>query len=296
MARLCWNDLLFCGVNPDDAIRRAFAFGGALAGAAAFVFALYYSRPYGSHGAASGLLAFAAAILGGIGNPVGALASGLVLGVGSAFSDYLLAAQWTPVLMQVLLVGLLWLRPTGLAAGEPADDLTTKTDRDAVMARVMGQRAPLNRRWLWGFIAAALVFPAVSGPYWQVILTGMGVFVVLTLGLNMLLGLAGVLDLGYVVSFGIGGYVTAMLTNRWTGIGALIPQPVDFMFLLIVSMTLAGLFGALKGRLAVRLRSDYLAVVTLSLGLLARQTIINLNDVTGGRGGIAALPPPHLFT
>ena len=60
------------GVNRDGAIRRAFVLGGALAGVAAFVFALYYSRPFGQAGAESGLTAFAAALLGGIGSPVGA--------------------------------------------------------------------------------------------------------------------------------------------------------------------------------------------------------------------------------
>ncbi|MBK8824710.1 MAG: hypothetical protein IPN58_19495, partial [Anaerolineales bacterium] len=58
------------GVNVNSTINRAFAVGGALAGAAAFIFALYYSRPFGAHGAQSGLLAFTAALLGGIGNPL----------------------------------------------------------------------------------------------------------------------------------------------------------------------------------------------------------------------------------
>ena len=62
-----------CGVNHDGTIRLAFAIGGALAGAAAFVFALYYDRPFGQHGAQSGLIALTAAVLGGIGRPKGAL-------------------------------------------------------------------------------------------------------------------------------------------------------------------------------------------------------------------------------
>jgi branched-chain amino acid transport system permease protein len=218
-----------------------------------------------------------------------------VLGVGSAFSDYLIAAQWTPVLMQALLIGLLLLRPTGLAAGEAGGDSISNVDRDAVMSTAPGGRTRWSRGWVWGAAALALLVPAVFGVYWQTILTGIGVFVLLTLGLNVVLGLAGVLDLGYAVSFGIGAYVTATLTNRWAGIGAWMPQPVDFLFLLAVSMALAGLFGVLKGRMALRLRSDYLAVATLSLSLLAQQAIVNLNSVTGGSGGISALPPPHLL-
>ena len=284
-----------CGVDPDAAIQRAFAYGGALAGAAAFVFALYYARSFGSHGAQSGLLAFTAAILGGIGSPVGALLSGLVLGAFAAFSDYFLAAQWTPVLLQALLIGLLLLRPTGLTAGEGNEDLASTADRDTVIVTMLGGRTRLSRWLVWGFVALAIVLPLALGLHAQVLAIGIGVFILLALGLNIQLGLAGILDLSYTVSFGIGGYLTATLTNRWTGLGALLPQPVDFIFVLSLSVLLAGLFGALKGRLTVRLRSDYLTVVTLALSVLARQVILNLGRLTGGVGGISALPPPHLF-
>jgi branched-chain amino acid transport system permease protein len=294
------NPLLaqMCGVNLDATIRRAFAFGGALAGIAAFVFALYYTRPFGQHGAQSGLLAFAAALSGGVGSPGGALLSGLLMGVFSSFSDYFLSAQWTPVLLLALLVGLLALRPTGLAAGDSADDSTTSTVRDSVILTAPGQHARFNR-WLVWLLAALAVFPILSsalGLGGEILLRSIGVFVLLALGLNLLLGLAGVLDFGYAMSFGIGGYVAAILTNRWGVVGALLPQPVDFIVVLSSSALLAGLFGALKGGLAARLRSDYLAVVTLALGLLTQRVIVNAKGLTGGSGGLGALPPPVIFT
>ena len=99
------------GVPRDGAIRRAFALGGALAGAAAFVFALYYSRPFGQAGAQSGLFAFAAALLGGVGSPFGALLSGLMLGLAGSFSDYFLAGQWTPVLRAWRAATIQWCSP-----------------------------------------------------------------------------------------------------------------------------------------------------------------------------------------
>ncbi len=286
------------GVNLDQTIRRAFALGGALAGAAAFVFALYYTRPFGDHGAESGLLAFAAALLGGIGSPVGALVSGLLMGVFAAFSDYFMSAQWTPVLLLTLFIGLLVLRPTGIAPAEGADDAMANAARDAVVLTAPGQHTQLNRWLVWIFIALA-VFPVVSAAFGlggQSLLRGIGVFILLALGLNLLLGLAGVLDFGYAVSFGIGGYVTAILTNRWGVVGAWLPQPVDFTVVLLSSTLLAGLFGALKGGLATRLRSDYLAVATLALGLLAQRVIVNWKGLTGGAGGVGALPPPTIFT
>ena len=141
------------GVNPDAIIRRTFALGGMLVGVAAFVFATYYTHPFTNAGAQSGLTALAAAILGGVGNPLGALFSGLLLGVGAAFSDFFLAAQWTPVLMQALLIGLLLFRPTGIAAGERAEDLMSNADRDAVTPTPPGQRGRWNHWLVWGFVA-----------------------------------------------------------------------------------------------------------------------------------------------
>lgn len=283
-----------CGVNPDSAIRRAFVFGGMLAGAAAFVFALYYGRSFGSHGAESGLLAFTAAILGGIGNPMGALLSGLMLGVFAAFSDYFLAAQWTPVLLQLLLVSLLILRPTGLIRQEGIEDLTPNATRDSVL-NTLGQNLRQNSRLIWTLAAVALILPLALGAYTQVLLTGIGVFVLLALGLNLQLGIAGILDLGYAVSYGIGSYAAALATTWGIGAGGAPQQPPDFIAVLILAALTAGLFGGLKGLLALRIRSDHLAVATVSLALLARQFISNTNGILGGIQGIAALPPPHIF-
>jgi branched-chain amino acid transport system permease protein len=286
-----------CGVNLDRTIRRAFAFGGALAGLAAFVFAMYYTRPLGDAGAESGLLAFAAAILGGIGNPVGALLAALLLGVFTSFSDYALSASWTPVLLLMLFIGLLLLRPTGLAGDERSEDLMAGNARDAIMINPSGRRSR-SGRWLAAALIALAIFPLISIAFdlgWQITVKGIGIFILLGLGMNLLLGLAGVLDLGFAVSFGIGGYVTAILTNRFGGLGALLPQPIDFLFVAAISMTLAGLFGVVKGSLTRRLRSDYLAVATLALGLLVRRVVINAYGITGGAGGLSAVPPPVML-
>lgn len=274
-----------CGIDFDRTIRWTFAFGGVLAGMAAFVFALYYERPVGYHGAESGLLAFAAAILGGIGNPIGALLGGLLIGICGAVSDYFLAAQWTPVLLQLLLIAVLLLRPSGLTS--EGEDLATHATRDA--ATLSPDHNPqLNRTLLKGFILVAAIFPALDALlHWnrQILTTEVGIFILLALGLNLLLGIAGILDLGYTVSFGIGGYTAAML----------LPQKIDFTLVLLLSALLAAVFGIVKGRLALRLRSDYLAVVTLTFGLIFSQMLLNWNDWTGGTGGIAALLPPQIL-
>jgi ABC-type branched-subunit amino acid transport system permease subunit len=257
-----------CGVNLDRTIRRAFAVGGALAGIAAFTFAMYYTRPFGDAGAESGLLAFAAAILGGIGNPIGALFSALLIGVFSSFSDYLLSASWTPVLLLLLFIALLLLRPTGLAGDERREDLMAAQSRDAIMINPSGH-AGRSGRWLAVALFALAIFPLISIALdlgWQITVKGIGIFILLGLGMNLLLGLAGVLDLGFAVSFGIGGYVTALITNRFSDLGALLPQPIDFLIVMALSVIAAGAFGVIKGSLTSRLRGDYLAVATLALG------------------------------
>jgi branched-chain amino acid transport system permease protein len=278
-----------CGVDRNGIIRLAFAIGGALAGASAFIFALYYNRPFGQHGVQSGLIAFAAAVLGGIGNPMGAFVSGLLLGVLAAMSDYFLAAQWTPVLVLAVLIMLLVLRPTGLVAEERGEAAA-----DAPAVRVVAARGRSTGRWLTvGLIGLGLVYPLLDqalGIREQAVMTGILLFALLALGLNVLLGFAGLLDLGYAAIFAIGGYTTALL------LGSGVRAPYDFLVVLALSAAVAGLFGALNGALTLRLRDDYLAIVTLAFGQLVPQVFLNLDQWTNGKQGISAVPPPRVLT
>jgi len=284
-----------CGIDRNGMIRLAFAIGGVLVGASAFIFALYYNRPFGQHGVQSGLIAFAAAVLGGIGSPIGAFASGLLLGVLAALSDYFLAAQWTPVLVLSILIVLLLLRPTGLAAEERGGDLS---EPPAVW--VIGGRARPTGRWLTiVLIALGLAYPLLDQAFGireQAVMTNILLFALLALGLNLLLGFAGLLDLGYAAIFAIGGYTTALLMGSWERTGSGFRAPLDFLVVLAASALTAGLFGALNGALTLRLRDDYLAIVTLAFGQLVPQVALNLDTWTGGKQGIAALPAPRVLT
>ncbi len=281
------------GVNRDGAIRRAFALGGALAGAAAFVFALYYARPFGQAGQESGLIAFAAALMGGVGSPIGAMASGAILSVVGSFSDYFLSAQWTPVLLLGLLTAILIWRRGGLLSRDEGTIKSGARDSVVLTAPVQSLNA---RRWLIVLFAALILLPVFTSRFGltdnDILLRGLGIFILLTLGLNILLGLAGVLDLGFAASFAIGAYTAAILTNRY---GVLVFPRFDFTIVLLISAAIAGLFGALKGATATRLRGDYLALATLALGLLTGDMIANGGDLTGGPNGLSSLPPPHLL-
>ncbi len=120
-------------------------------------------------------------------------------------------------------------------------------------------------------------------------LANAGAFVLLALGLNIVVGFAGLLDLGYAAFFAIGSYSYAMLASQQFGIH------VPFWIMLLVAPCIAALFGILLGAPTLRLRGDYLAIVTLGFGEIVPQTFLNLSQFTNGPNGISSLDQPSIF-
>ncbi len=117
-------------------------------------------------------------------------------------------------------------------------------------------------------------------------------FVLMALGLNIVIGFAGLLDLGYVAFYAIGAYVTAYFT------GALTYQPpfvLDSLWVIPFAIGAAMLSGALLGTPTLRLRGDYLAIVTLGFGEIIQIFANNLSTVTGGAAGIPGTVPGFTF-
>jgi branched-chain amino acid transport system permease protein len=144
---------------------------------------------------------------------------------------------------------------------------------------------PAARRVLLVVLALALIgVPPRLDPYFVTLLTSVCVYAMLGLGLNIVVGYAGLLDLGYAAFFAIGAYVTAymMTTYNWS-----------FWLLLPLGAAVAAVFGVIIGAPTLRLRSDYLAIVTLGFGEITRIAATNL-DVTGGPNGISAIPQPAI--
>jgi branched-chain amino acid transport system permease protein len=117
-----------------------------------------------------------------------------------------------------------------------------------------------------------------------------GAFVLLALGLNIVVGFAGLLDLGYAAFFAIGSYAYAMLASPQFGIH------IPFWVMLFVASGIAAVFGILLGAPTLRLRGDYLAIVTLGFGEIVPQTFLNLTQFTGGPNGINLLDRPSIGT
>ncbi|HSH71139.1 MAG TPA: high-affinity branched-chain amino acid ABC transporter permease LivM [Deferrisomatales bacterium] len=139
---------------------------------------------------------------------------------------------------------------------------------------------------LAGVALFAGVFPSLFSSYQVNIMITALIYVVLGLGLNIVVGLAGLLDLGYVAFYAVGAYSYALL-NLHFGLG--------FWAAIPVGMAIGAGFGILLGIPVLRLRGDYLAIVTLGFGEIIRLILENWNDFSKGPSGIANIPRPGLF-
>jgi len=147
--------------------------------------------------------------------------------------------------------------------------------------------------WTSGYIGLALLAFAVAIPFFFysnryvldlsiLVLT----YVMLGWGLNIVVGLAGLLDLGYVAFYAVGAYSYALLAQNFG---------LSFWICLPLAGILAAFWGVLLGFPVLRLRGDYLAIVTLAFGEIIRIVIINWQEFTGGPNGISGIPRPSFF-
>ena len=139
---------------------------------------------------------------------------------------------------------------------------------------------------MFGLLVFALVFPWIFDTYQSTIMISALIYVVLGLGLNITVGLAGLLDLGYVAFFAVGAYAYALLNHHF-GIG--------FWICLPLGAAIGGIFGVSLGFPILRLRGDYLAIVTLGFGMIVKVVLENWSDFSFGPSGIANIDRPGLF-
>ncbi|MBW1894203.1 MAG: branched-chain amino acid ABC transporter permease [Deltaproteobacteria bacterium] len=155
---------------------------------------------------------------------------------------------------------------------------------------LVSQRLLKDRR----FYAPALViltlficaFPFLFSMYQTTIMSTALIYVMLGLGLNIVVGLAGLLDLGYVAFYAVGAYSYALLNYHFG---------ITFWIALPIGGILGAIFGILLGYPVLRLRGDYLAIVTLGFGEIIRLVLENWNAFSFGPSGIANIPRPSLF-
>lgn len=160
---------------------------------------------------------------------------------------------------------------------------------ESVVERMLTQASSIPAA-KWGLLATvaagAVIFPHMAGMYQTNIMISCLTYIALGLGLNIVVGLAGLLDLGYVAFYAVGAYAYALANMHW-GLG--------FWTILPVGALLGTLFGIMLGFPVLRLRGDYLAIVTLGFGEIIRLVLENWGDVTMGPSGIAGIDRPTFF-
>ncbi|MFO1371372.1 MAG: high-affinity branched-chain amino acid ABC transporter permease LivM [Candidatus Competibacteraceae bacterium] len=143
--------------------------------------------------------------------------------------------------------------------------------------------------WIgWGALGCAIALPVLFADNRYVIDTATTVLIYIMLGwgLNVVVGLAGLLDLGYVAFYAVGAYSYALLATHFG---------ISFWLGLPIAGLIAATFGILLGYPTLRLRGDYLAIVTLGFGEIVRVILVNWTELSGGPNGIASIPRPGFF-
>ncbi|MEZ2715689.1 branched-chain amino acid ABC transporter permease [Niallia circulans] len=167
----------------------------------------------------------------------------------------------------------------------------------------------LGNKMKWGIALLILVIvlpiSASQGPSYQAymeVATMVGIYVCMALGLNIVVGLAGLLDLGFVAFFAVGAYTYGVFAtaqaNNFMPFGTYPLSGNSFWFFIIIGLFVAALFGVLLGIPVLRVKGDYLAIVTLGFGEIIRIVFNNLDkpvNITNGAMGLPSIQQPELF-
>ena len=152
----------------------------------------------------------------------------------------------------------------------------------------VGQASGKVPNWVWiiALLAVAFCYPFFTGRYAQDVATNVLIYICLGLGLNVVVGLAGMLDLGYIAFYGVGAYTYALLNIHFG---------MSFWICLPIAATLALLAGCFIGYPTLRMRGDYLAIVTLGFGEIVRILLNNWMTLTNGPNGILGIDAPSIY-
>ncbi|HLF86959.1 MAG TPA: branched-chain amino acid ABC transporter permease [Nitrospiria bacterium] len=131
-----------------------------------------------------------------------------------------------------------------------------------------------------------VLFPVFMNNYKIEALTQAGIYIVLSLGLNVVVGLTGLLDLGYIAFYAVGAYAYALLSTK---------LGISFWLALPLGGILSALLGSLLGMITLRLRGDYLAIVTLGFIQIVHLVLNNWDSVTNGPNGIGNIGRPRIL-
>ncbi len=146
----------------------------------------------------------------------------------------------------------------------------------------------INRKKLYLIAVPVIaIVPVFLDPYWTDVLNNVGLYALLGLSLNLIVGHAGLFNLGHAAFYAVGAYTSAIINTTYH---------IPIMWLIPVSGFAAGLFALIIARPIIHLRGDYLCIVTIGVGEIVRIALINdVFGITGGANGIFGISRPHLF-
>ena len=204
-----------------------------------------------------------------------------------ALEDFFFASGGLTPIGVVIIFGL-------TAAGAYAWAIRGPRALERVAAMPADRRRNAKLVWYGVLFLLLLALPQLVGQRLSEVVGTVGLYVLLGLGLNIVVGFAGLLDLGYVAFYAVGAYTTAVLTSP--GSPAFSPE-LPFWGALPFVIIAAALIGLMVGTPVLRLRGDYLAIVTLGFGEIARTIFLSAwaQPVVGGAQGILSIPPPLPF-
>ena len=155
--------------------------------------------------------------------------------------------------------------------------------------RASDSKSRLRRGMIALAAFAAIVLPMLLGGILNELMINVSLFILMGLGLNIVVGLAGLLDLGYVAFFAVGAYGTAVLTSP---LSPAISPELNWWLALPIILVMAAIAGLLVGTPVIRMRGDYLAIVTLGFGEIVRILLLSdwLTPLFGGSQGIRRIP------
>ncbi|MDE3082312.1 MAG: branched-chain amino acid ABC transporter permease [Acidobacteriota bacterium] len=167
--------------------------------------------------------------------------------------------------------------------------------RALAVPRASVRHRGVRRGLVLALLAVALILPhVVTDPFWQAAMVEqIAVYVLLAMGLNVVVGFAGLLDLGFVAFYAIGAYATAWATGALP-LPPLFGVHLDPFWAIPIAIIIAMLAGVILGAPTLRLRGDYLAIVTLGFGEIIQIFANNLYGITGGSQGSGTIPHPSL--
>lgn len=146
-------------------------------------------------------------------------------------------------------------------------------------------------------VLLVLLLPQIANQAQNAVLGAVMIFIVMGIGLNIVVGYAGLLDLGYVAFFAVGAYTYGLLSSPESFVVVSLPgfEGISFWVGLPIAFLIGAFAGVMLGTPVLKMRGDYLAIVTLGFGEIIRLLVLNLREYTGGPGGVLKIPSPVIF-